>query len=346
MKTKDFDFDLPKDLIAQFPPQERTSSRLLYLNSPLNSWRDVLFVDLPNFLKPGDVMVFNDTQVLKARLFGKKDSGGRVEVMIERIIDEYHTIASIRASHAPKINSKLILAENIVATVIDRGHTFYQLHFEHERSVVDLLESYGQLPLPPYITRSATETDEARYQTVYAKNLGAVAAPTAGLHFDAGFMTRLRDLGVRIAYVTLHVGAGTYQPVRAEHIKDHTMHNETFHIPQETVDAIQQAKKNGGRILAIGTTSLRALEACAQQHNGELMAGYGETNIFITPGYHFKIVECLLTNFHLPCSTLLMLVSAFAGVDTVKHAYQHAIQQHYRFFSYGDAMLIERNHEI
>lgn len=346
MKTKDFDFDLPNDLIAQFPPQERTGSRLLYLNSPQNNWQDALFIDLPGFLKPGDVMVFNDTQVLKARLFGKKDSGGKIEVMIERIIDEYHAIASIRASHAPKVNSKLILAEDIVATVIDRSHEFYQLHFEHERSVVDLLESYGQLPLPPYITRPATKTDEARYQTVYAKNLGAVAAPTAGLHFDTEAMVRLRNLGVRIAYVTLHVGAGTYQPVRVEHIQDHTMHSETFHILQETVDAIQQAKKNGGRILAVGTTSLRALEACAQQHDGELIAGYGETNIFITPGYRFKIVERLLTNFHLPCSTLLMLVSAFAGVDTIKRAYQHAIQQRYRFFSYGDAMLIEKNHEI
>ncbi|MEI2768205.1 MAG: tRNA preQ1(34) S-adenosylmethionine ribosyltransferase-isomerase QueA [Nitrosomonas sp.] len=345
MKTEDFDFDLPKDLIAQFPAKERTSSRLLYLNN-LQEWQDTWFVDLPSYLKPGDVMVFNDTQVLKARLFGKKESGGQVEVMIERILDRHHVLASIRASHAPKVNSKLILKDVIPVTVVDRSGEFYRLYFDDTRSIDDWLDCYGQLPLPPYITRESTEFDESRYQTVYARNPGAVAAPTAGLHFDAGIMTRLRNLGVSIAYLTLHVGAGTYQPVRVNQIEDHVMHSEMFHIPQATVDVIQQTQENGGRILAVGTTSLRALEACAMQHDGRLVAGHGDTNMFITPGYRFRIVERLLTNFHLPRSTLLMLVAAFAGMDVIKRSYQHAIDQRYQFFSYGDAMLIERNHEI
>ena len=283
---------------------------------------------------------------IKARLFGKKESGGRVEVMIERILDHHHVLASIRASHAPKINSKLILKDTISVTVIDRRNEFYRLYFDATRSVHDWLNCYGQLPLPPYITRESTGFDESRYQTVYARNPGAVAAPTAGLHFDAGIMTRLRNLGVSIAYLTLHVGAGTYQPVRVNQIEDHVMHSEMFHIPQATVDVIQQTQENGGRILAVGTTSLRALEACAMQHDGQLVAGHGDTNMFITPGYRFRVVERLLTNFHLPRSTLLMLVAAFAGMDVIKRSYQHAIDRRYQFFSYGDAMLIERNHEI
>ena len=288
-------------------------------------------------------MVFNDTQVIKARLFGKKDSGGKVEVMVERVLDDRHVLAAIRASHAPKPDSKLLLADAIPVTVIAREQEFYTLRFEHEKSAAELLECYGQLPLPPYIARPATAADEARYQTVYAKNLGAVAAPTAGLHFDTGMMNQLHAMGVIIAYVTLHVGAGTFQPVRVENIADHTMHSETFHITQATVDAIEQAKSTGGRILSVGTTSLRALEACASLHRGQLVAGYGDTQIFITPGYRFQVAERLLTNFHLPCSTLLMLVSAFSGMDNIQRAYQHAVAAQYRFFSYGDAMLIERS---
>ena len=342
MKTQDFDFQLPAELIAQFPAEQRTSSRLLYLHSNNNQWCDTVFSDLPQYLHAGDVMVLNDTQVIKARLFGKKDSGGKVEVMVERILDDRHVLAVIRASHAPKPDSTLLLADVLSATVIAREQEFYTLRFEHEKTVTELLECYGQLPLPPYISRPATTTDEARYQTVYARNAGAVAAPTAGLHFDAGMMDRLRAMGIIITYVTLHVGAGTFQPVRVENIADHVMHSETYHIPQATVDEIRQAKQAGRRILAVGTTSLRALESCAAMHQGQLVAGYGDTRIFITPGYRFQVVERLLTNFHLPCSTLLMLVSAFAGMDNIRRAYQHAVNERYRFFSYGDAMLIER----
>lgn len=342
MKTQDFDFYLPAELIAQFPAEHRTGSRLLYLDSNNNQWQDALFSNLPTFLRAGDVMVFNDTQVIKARLYGKKDSGGQVEIMVERILDDRHVLAAIRASHAPKPDSTLLLADAIPVTVIAREQEFYTLRFEHEKTTAELLECYGQLPLPPYIARPATATDEARYQTVYARNAGAVAAPTAGLHFDAVMMDQLRAMGITIAYVTLHVGAGTFQPVRVENIADHTMHNETYHIPQATVDAIQQARLSGKCILAVGTTSLRALESCASSQNGQLIAGYGDTRIFITPGYRFQVVERLLTNFHLPCSTLLMLVSAFAGMENIRLAYRHAVTERYRFFSYGDAMLIER----
>ena len=342
MKTQDFDYYLPAELIAQFPAEQRTSSRLLYLDSISNQQQDSLFSNLPSYLRAGDVMVFNDTQVIKARLFGKKNSGGKVEVMVERVLDDRHVLATIRASHAPKPDSRLILANTIPVTVLARKQEFYTLRFEHEKPVTELLECYGQLPLPPYIARPATAADEARYQTVYAKNSGAVAAPTADLHFDTGMMDQLRAMGVIIVYVTLHVGAGTFQPVRVENIADHTMHSETFHIPQATVSAIEHAKTTGGRILAVGTTSLRALEACASLHQGRLVAGYGDTQIFITPGYRFHVIERLLTNFHLPCSTLLMLVSAFAGMDNIQRAYQHAVTARYRFFSYGDAMLIER----
>jgi len=342
MKTQDFDFYLPAELIALYPAEQRASSRMLYLDGINNQLRDALFSDLPGYLRAGDVVVFNDTQVIKARLFGKKDSGGRVEVMVERVLDDRHVLAVIRASHAPKPDSKLLLADAIPVTVIAHEQEFYTLCFEHERTVTELLECYGQLPLPPYITRPATLSDETRYQTIYARNSGAVAAPTAGLHFDVNMMNQLRAMGVIIAYVTLHVGAGTFQPVRVENIADHTMHSETFHIPQATIDAIQQAKTTGGRILAVGTTSLRALEACAMLHHGQLVAGYGDTRIFITPGYRLQVVERLLTNFHLPCSTLLMLVSAFAGSERIRGAYDHAIQDGYRFYSYGDASLLWR----
>lgn len=342
MKTQDFDFYLPTELIAQYPAEQRTSSRLLYLNTINNQLQDALFSDLLNYLRAGDVMVFNDTQVIKARLFGKKASGGNVEVMVERVLDDHHVLAVIRASHAPKPGSRLLLADAIPVTVIAREQEFYTLYFEHEKTVSELLQCYGQLPLPPYITRSVIPSDEARYQTVYAKNSGAVAAPTAGLHFDINMMNQLHALGIIITYVTLHVGAGTFQPVRVENIVDHTMHSETFHIPQATVDAIRQAKTTGGRILAVGTTSLRALEASASLHQGQLVAGLGDTQIFITPGYRFQVVERLLTNFHLPCSTLLMLVSAFADMENIQRAYRHAVSERYRFFSYGDAMLIER----
>ena len=342
MKTQDFDFYLPGDLIAQLPAEQRTSSRMLHLDGTHNQLNDAMFAGLPNYLRAGDVLVFNDTRVIKARLFGTKSSGGKVEVMVERILNDKQIRAVIRASHAPKPGTKLLLAEAITVTVIEKTNEFYILRFEHEDTVTTLLEQYGHLPLPPYISRQATNIDETRYQTVYAKNTGAVAAPTAGLHFDEIMLAKLREMGVMIAYVTLHVGAGTFQPVRVENISDHVMHNELFHIPQGTVDVIQQAKITGGRIMAVGTTSLRALEASAAIHDRDIKAGYGDTDIFITPGYQFKVVERLLTNFHLPQSTLLMLVSAFGGLKNIQQAYQHAIAQRYRFFSYGDAMLIEK----
>lgn len=342
MKTQDFDFDLPPGLIAQYPAQQRASSRLLYVDSSLNRLRDANFADLPGYLRPGDVMVFNDTRVIKARLFGRKDSGGQVEVMVERVLDDHHVQAVIRASHAPKPGGIMLLAECIPVTVVGKKAEFYTLHFAHEETVYELLERFGHLPLPPYIERLASTADEARYQTVYAKNAGAVAAPTAGLHFDEFMLDQLRAKGVVIVYVTLHVGAGTFQPVRVENIADHVMHSELFNIPVEVVCAIEQARAGGRRIMAVGTTSLRALEASAMQHEGKLTAGFGETDIFITPGYRFQVVDRLLTNFHLPRSTLLMLVSAFGGMKTMRQAYQHAVAARYRFFSYGDAMLIER----
>ncbi|SET30045.1 S-adenosylmethionine:tRNA ribosyltransferase-isomerase [Nitrosomonas marina] len=342
MNIREFDFDLPSELIAQHPAQQRASSRLLHLDSASRQIRDLQFSCLPEYLRSGDVAVFNDTRVIKARLFGRKSSGGKIEILVERVLDDHHVQATIRASHAPRPDSRLVLADEIPVTVLDRGNAFYTLRFDHPQTVYELLERFGQLPLPPYIGRSASLADESSYQTVYAKNAGAVAAPTAGLHFDETTLNQLKTKGVMITYVTLHVGAGTFQPVRVEKITDHTMHSELFHIPQQTADAIGHAKKNGGRILAVGTTSLRALEASAAQHHGQVTAGSGETDIFITPGYRFHVADRLLTNFHLPRSTLIMLVSAFGGLSNIRNAYQHAIKQHYRFFSYGDAMLIER----
>ncbi|HEU4854028.1 MAG TPA: tRNA preQ1(34) S-adenosylmethionine ribosyltransferase-isomerase QueA [Nitrosospira sp.] len=348
MKIQDFDFDLPPELIAQFPTEQRASSRMLHLEGSTGGLRDAMFADLPGYLRTGDVMVFNDTRVIKARLYGVKDSGGRVEVMVERVLDTRHVLAVIRASHSPKPGSKLFLADAIEVTVLANEQDFYTLRFDHETPVIELLERYGNLPLPPYISRPATQADESRYQTVYATQTGAVAAPTAGLHFDENMLKRLTEMGVVIAHVTLHVGSGTFQPVRVENIADHKMHREIFHVSPQTVELIREAKAGGGRVLAVGTTSLRALEAAAASiegidgSSGELRSGHGETDIFITPGYRFRVVERLLTNFHLPRSTLLMLVSAFGGLENIRRAYKHAIDERYRFFSYGDAMLIER----
>jgi len=345
MKISDFDFALPPDLIAQFPLAARGASRLLHLDGISGALTDGLFSALPNFLRAGDVLVMNDTKVIKARLFGHKTSGGKVEVLVERVLGEREALAAIRASHAPRDGQALWLADAVQATVVARRGEFYHLRFEGEIGVVALLDQHGKLPLPPYITRAADAEDEARYQTVYAAQPGAVAAPTAGLHFDEAMLEKIRGLGVTVAKVTLHVGAGTFQPVRAELVADHKMHRERFDIPEATVTAIARARASGGRILAVGTTTLRALESAAQaagEAHGQLRAGSGETEIFITPGFQFRVVERLLTNFHLPRSTLLMLVSAFGGAENIRRAYQHAIAQRYRFFSYGDAMLIER----
>ncbi|MES2500347.1 MAG: tRNA preQ1(34) S-adenosylmethionine ribosyltransferase-isomerase QueA [Pseudomonadota bacterium] len=340
MRTQDFDFYLPDSLIAQHPSIKRSASKLLYLRGHPNQLSDQQFTDLPDFLAAGDLLVFNDTRVIKARLFGVKTTGGQVEVLVERVLDENHVLAHVRASRAPKRGNILKLADAFEVKVIDREDDLFHLQFLGDESVLNLLERYGALPLPPYITHSANADDDERYQTIYAKHVGAVAAPTAGLHFDDAIMNALKAKGIGIAYVTLHVGAGTFQPVRVDEIKDHKMHSEIYQIPAETVTAIEATKLAGGNIVAVGTTSLRALESAAL--HGTLKSGGAETAIFITPGFHFKIVDKLLTNFHLPKSTLLMLVSAFAGFEPIKQAYTHAIEKQYRFFSYGDAMLIEK----
>ena len=338
MRVADFDFDLPPDLIAQFPPAVRGGSRLLHVEAS-GTLHDREFADLPTLLRPDDLLVMNDTRVIKARLFGQKESGGKVELLVERVTDEFEALAFIRASHAPKPGSRIHLSEDITLDVVARQDDLTQLRFP--RPVLDVLDRLGRLPLPPYIEHTPTADDEARYQTVYANEPGAVAAPTAGLHFDDAMLDALRRQGIRTARVTLHVGAGTFQPVRVDDIAEHRMHSERYTIPQVTVDAIRETRARGGRVVAVGTTSLRALEAAAQP--GKLHAGSGETDIFITPGYAFRVVDALITNFHLPKSTLLMLVSAFAGVDTIRAAYAHAIAERYRFFSYGDAMFLEKS---
>jgi len=337
MRVADFDFDLPSDLIAQFPPAVRGGSRLLHVEAS-GALADRWFSDLPALLRPDDLLVINDTRVIKARLFGVKESGGKVELLVERVLGEFEALAFIRASHAPKPGSRIHLAEDVTLDVLARQEDLTQLRFP--RPVFEVLQRLGRLPLPPYIEHAPTADDEARYQTVYADEPGAVAAPTAGLHFDEAMLAALREQGIRTVQVTLHVGAGTFQPVRVETLAEHRMHSERYTIPQATVDAIDQTRARGGRVVAVGTTSLRALEAAAQP--GKLHAGSGETDIFITPGYRFRVVDALITNFHLPRSTLLMLVSAFAGVDTIRAAYAHAIRERYRFFSYGDAMLLEK----
>jgi S-adenosylmethionine:tRNA ribosyltransferase-isomerase len=340
MKTQDFDFYLPEHLIAQHPTKQRTASRLLLVNQSAGELSNEKFLNLPNFFSKNDLIIFNDTRVIKARLFGQKSSGGAVEVLIERVLDDQHAWALIRASRSPKIGNIMTLSNQVDVEVIGREDDLFHLKFLSEVPVLALLEQYGNLPLPPYITHLADSTDENRYQTVYAKHAGAVAAPTAGLHFDDILLAQLKSKGVNIAYITLHVGAGTFQPVKVDNIAEHKMHSERYHIPQETIDLIEKTRAVGGKVTAVGTTVLRALESAAQ--SDQLSAGSSETNIFITPGFDFKVVDRLLTNFHLPKSTLLMLVSAFAGFDTIKNAYQHAIREEYRFFSYGDAMLLEK----
>jgi S-adenosylmethionine:tRNA ribosyltransferase-isomerase len=348
MHTKDFDFDLPEHLIAQYPALQRNASRLLRLDGKTGELADSKFLNLPDYFTENDLLVFNDTRVIKARLFGQKATGGAIEVLIERVLNSSSALAHVRASRSPKIGSYITLSNYIRAEVIGRNGDLFHLIFLSETPIYELLEQYGHLPLPPYISHIANSQDETRYQTVYAKHAGAVAAPTAGLHFDETMLSVLKEKGVHIAYVTLHVGAGTFQPVKVENISEHKMHSELYHISQEAAAAVESAKASGGKITAIGTTALRALESAANKNPSTInasittLAGHGETNIFITPGYEFKLVDRLLTNFHLPKSTLLMLVSAFAGFAHIKHAYQHAIEQEYRFFSYGDAMLIEK----
>ena len=332
----DFDFDLPSELIAQIPLPERAASRLLQVGR--EQFTDRVFSELIDLLQAGDVLVFNDTRVLNARFLGVKESGGKVEVLVERVIDTLTALVQIRASKSPAPGTKLRLADAFEVTVGERSGEFFILHFPSD--AIELIDRYGQLPLPPYIQHTADEVDAQRYQTVYAKHPGAVAAPTAGLHFDDAFLKRLQDKGVLLTWLTLHVGAGTFQPVRTENLAEHRMHSEWYRLPQETVDTIETARRAGRDVVAVGTTSLRALESASQ--TGKLVAGSADTQLFITPGYRFNTVDRLITNFHLPKSTLMMLVSAFAGVDRIRQAYAHAIEQRYRFFSYGDAMLLDR----
>jgi S-adenosylmethionine:tRNA ribosyltransferase-isomerase len=338
MRIEEFDYELPSELIAQFPAAERSASRLLVLDGANGDYADRRFIDLPQLLRADDLLVFNDTRVIKARLRGEKTSGGRVEALVERIIGPRRALAMLRASHTPKTGQKLRFSDAVSATVVERSDDFFLLEFDDE--VTAILERVGEVPLPPYIERSAGPDDESRYQTVYARQPGAVAAPTAGLHFDQAMLDRLSAAGVHFAYVTLHVGAGTFQPVRVDDVNQHVMHGERYEIPVATIRALEQAQAAGGRVTAVGTTSLRALESAAR--SGKLVGGSGETRLFIRPGYEFRVVNRLLTNFHLPRSTLLMLVSAFAGIENIRRAYRHAVEARYRFFSYGDAMLIER----
>ena len=340
MHLGDFDYELPQELIAQAPPAERGTGRLLHLDGRTGAFTDQWFRDILELVGPGDVLVFNDTRVIKARLRGHKKTGGRIEVMIERILGPAEVLAQVGANRPPRAGSTLVLADAITATVLDREQEFFHLRFEDCSDVFALLERHGSVPLPLYITRPADAADAVRYQTVYSRAPGAVAAPTAGLHFGTEVLRLLQDRGANLAYLTLHVGAGTFQPVRMQDLSQHVMHSECYEVPQASVEAINAAHERGGRVLAVGTTTLRALESAAA--SGTLTAGLGETRLFILPGFRFRVVERLLTNFHLPGSTLLMLVSAFGGVDNIRQAYRHAIEQRYRFYSYGDAMLIER----
>jgi S-adenosylmethionine:tRNA ribosyltransferase-isomerase len=340
MRLDDFDYHLPQELIAQEPPAERGASRLLHLDGATGALTDRKFDDISALIAPGDIVVLNDTRVINARLRGRKKTGGWVEVMVERVLGRDEVLAQVGANHPTRVGSTLVLADTVNATVLGREGEFFRLRFEGCADVFALLERHGSVPLPMYITRAAGQSDADRYQTVYAREPGAVAAPTAGLHFHESMLETLRARGVGIAYVTLHVGAGTFQPVRVQDLAQHSMHSEWYHVPEATVRAVEAARSAGGRVMAVGTTTVRALEAAAA--SGKLSPATGETRLFVIPGFRFRVVERLLTNFHLPKSTLLMLVSAFGGVDNVRRAYRHAIEQRYRFYSYGDAMLIER----
>ncbi|HET9403184.1 MAG TPA: tRNA preQ1(34) S-adenosylmethionine ribosyltransferase-isomerase QueA [Burkholderiales bacterium] len=340
MKLSDFDYDLPQELIAQFPSGVRGADRLLHLDGATGRISDRQFSDFAGLVAPGDVVVLNDTRVIKARLTGKKQSGGHVEVMVERVLGGGEVLAQIGANHPTRVGITLQLDGGVEATVLGREREFFHLRFEGCDDALALLDRHGSVPLPLYITRDAGDGDTERYQTIYARERGAVAAPTAGLHFDQAMLEALLGKGVALANITLHVGAGTFQPVRVQDLAQHEMHGEWYDVPQATADAVNRAHSKGGRVLAVGTTTLRALESAAA--GGKLKAGHDETRLFILPGYRFRVVERLLTNFHLPKSTLLMLASAFGGMDNVRRAYRHAIEERYRFYSYGDAMLIER----
>ena len=341
MLIEKFDFDLPQHLIAQTPLQRRDSSRLLVLNKNTKSFSDKKFTDFVDLLNTNDLLIFNDTRVIKARLFGKKITGGKVEIMIERILDDHHALAHLKTSRKILDGTIFVINEDVSVKVVRKEKNLFYIEFNSNLSCYDILEKYGHIPLPPYIERNADKSDENRYQTIYAKESGAVAAPTAGLHFTDEIFKAFNDKKIKYTFLTLHVGAGTFQPVRENDLDHHQMHSESFNVPDKTIQMIDDAKSKNGRIIAIGTTVLRALESKFSEET--IQSGFKETSIFIKPGYTFKIVDALLTNFHLPKSTLFILVSAFSGSDTMKKLYQHAIKNEYRFFSYGDATFIERS---
>ncbi len=340
LNVADFDYALPTELIAQTPAPSRTASRLLHVDRA-GQLHDKIFTDLLGLLRPNDLLIFNDTRVIKARLFGHKATGGKVEVLIERVTGVDQALAHIRSSKSPNPGSALRLAESFNARVLGREDDLFALEFE--RPILELLDEFGATPLPPYITHQPDEADIQRYQTIYARDPGAVAAPTAGLHFDQTLFEQLDQAGIARAFVTLHVGAGTFQPVRVQTLAEHVMHAERYTVPQNTLDAIARTRSLGGRVIAVGTTSVRALESAAKLSPALTSPQSGDTRLFITPGFKYQVIDAMITNFHLPQSTLLMLVSAFIGLEQMRGAYQHAIHERYRFFSYGDAMFLERN---
>ncbi|MCG7561946.1 MULTISPECIES: tRNA preQ1(34) S-adenosylmethionine ribosyltransferase-isomerase QueA [Pseudoalteromonas] len=342
MRVADFSFELPDELIARHPKKERSSSRLLTLDGNTGDLQHKVFKDIVDLINPEDLIIFNNTKVIPARMFGQKATGGKLEVLVERVLDEHSVLAHVRASKSPKEGAEILLEGKAKATMVARHGELFELKFHGDASVLSILDEIGHMPLPPYIDRPDEEEDKERYQTVYGEKPGAVAAPTAGLHFDDALMTQLKDKGVEMAFVTLHVGAGTFQPVRVDDVNDHQMHSEYIEVPQEVVEAIAAARQRGGRVIAVGTTSVRSLESAAKAHPDELKPFYGDTDIFIYPGYQFQLVDAMVTNFHLPESTLIMLVSAFSGQSHIMHAYETAIAEQYRFFSYGDAMFLTR----
>jgi len=338
MRRSDFSYDLPDELIAQHPTGRRGASRMLCLDGETGVLADRNFADLVNLLHPGDLLIFNNTRVMAARIYGQKTTGGKVEILLERILEPHRAMAHIRASKSPKPGGRIVIGDGYEIEVVGRTDALFEL-VSPKVGFFDLMRLEGHMPLPPYISREDEKLDQERYQTVYADKLGAVAAPTAGLHFDQAMLEKLKALGIESAWVTLHVGAGTFQPVRADYLKDHVMHSEYVEVDKEVCSKVGAAKERGGRVVAVGTTSVRSLESAAAG-TGEIAPFQGDTRLFITPGYQFRCVDALVTNFHLPESTLLMLVSAFAGYENVMAAYRHAVEQRYRFFSYGDAMLL------
>ena len=339
MNLVQFDYELPEALIAQSPLAERTSGRLLHFACHGNEYRDLKFPDLKHLLRKGDLLVLNDTRVIPARLFCRKSSGGKVELLIERMLDAGKVIVHLKASKPPAPGSRLVFANDVVAEVKGRRDDLFVLQFKGPGEIGMLLQQFGKTPLPPYISREPDPGDRERYQTVYARHPGAVAAPTAGLHFDRPLLELLQRQGVEHAFITLHVGAGTFQPVRTQSIEAHTLHAEQVQVTPQVCQRVLACKRRGGRVIAVGTTAVRALESAALE--GSLRSYSGDTRLFILPGFQFRVVDGLVTNFHLPKSTLLMLVCAFAGYETTMAAYRHAVAQHYRFYSYGDAMFIE-----